>query len=64
MKTIRVGSRESRLAVVQSELVMDAIRAAGYDLTTPVVVTNSDELEVTTLAQGDIEAGTELLKWE
>ena len=28
MKTIRVGSRESRLAVVQSELVMDAIRAA------------------------------------
>ena len=29
MKTIRVGSRESRLAVVQSELVMDAIRAAG-----------------------------------
>ena len=43
---------------------MDAIRAAGYDLTTPVVVTNSDELEVTTLAQGDIEAGTELLKWE
>ena len=24
MKTIRVGSRESRLAVVQSELVMDA----------------------------------------
>lgn len=28
MKTIRVGSRESRLAVVQSELVMDTIRAA------------------------------------
>ena len=28
MKTIRVGSRESRLAVVQSELVMDAVRAA------------------------------------
>lgn len=27
MKTIRVGSRESRLAVIQSEMVMDAIRA-------------------------------------
>ena len=27
MNTIRVGSRESRLAVVQSELVMYAIRA-------------------------------------
>ena len=38
MKTIRVGSRESRLAVVQSELVMDAIRAAhpevGLELVT------------------------------
>ncbi len=29
MKTIRVGSRESRLAVIQSEMVMEAIRA--YD---------------------------------
>ena len=29
MKTIRVGSRESRLAVIQSNMVMDAIRA--YD---------------------------------
>lgn len=29
MKTIRVGSRESRLAVIQSEMVIDAIRA--YD---------------------------------
>ena len=38
MKTRRVGSRESRLAVVQSELVMDAIRAAhpevGLELVT------------------------------
>ena len=38
MKTIRVGSRESWLAVVQSELVMDAIRAAhpevGLELVT------------------------------
>ena len=38
MKTIRVGSRESRLAVVQSELVMDAVRAAhpevGLELVT------------------------------
>ena len=28
MNTIRIGSRESKLAVIQSELVMDAIRAA------------------------------------
>ena len=26
-KTIRVGSRESKLAVIQSEMVIDAIRA-------------------------------------
>ena len=32
MKTIRIGSRESKLAVIQSELVMDAIRAARPEL--------------------------------
>lgn len=60
---VKVGDRV-RKGQLLIKFDMDAIRAAGYDLTTPVVVTNSDELEVTTLAQGDIEAGTELLKWE
>lgn len=37
MKTIRVGSRESKLAVIQSELVMDAIRASHPDITLELV---------------------------
>ena len=37
MKTIRVGSRESRLAVIQSELVMDAIRANHPDIALELV---------------------------
>lgn len=36
-RTIRVGSRESRLAVVQSEMVMDAIRAAEPDAAVELV---------------------------
>ncbi len=34
---IRVGSRESRLAVIQSEMVMDAIRAAAPEAVTELV---------------------------
>ena len=43
---------------------LDAIKAAGYDVTTPVVITNSDDLGVKTLAQGEIKIGTDFLKWE
>lgn len=43
---------------------IDAIRAAGYDLTTPVVITNSEELEVNTVAQGNINPGDQLLTWK
>lgn len=43
---------------------IDGIRAKGYDMTTPVVITNSDGLGVKTLAEGEIVPGTELLKWE
>ena len=43
---------------------IDAIRAAGYEVITPVVITNSDDLGVKTLKQGNITAGTDLLKWE
>ena len=32
MRTIRIGSRESRLAVIQAELVMEAIRAAHPEI--------------------------------
>ena len=37
MRTIRLGSRESRLAVIQSELVMEAIRAHHPEITLELV---------------------------
>ena len=37
MKTIRLGSRESKLAVIQSELVMEAIRAHHSDMALELV---------------------------
>lgn len=43
---------------------IEDIKAAGYDLTTPVVITNSDDLGVRLLAQGEIVPGTDLMKWE
>ncbi len=43
---------------------IDSIKAAGYDITTPIVITNSDNIGVKTLAHGEIEFGAELLKWE
>ena len=36
---------------------LDAVRAAGYDVTTPVVVLNSEAWEVTPLSDGPIDAG-------
>ena len=42
----------------------EAITKAGYDITTPIVITNSDNIGVKVLAQGDITAGTDLLRWE
>ena len=53
MKTIRVGSRESRLAVVQSELVMDAIRAAHPEVELELVTmkTTGDKILDRTLDQ-------------
>lgn len=53
MKTIRVGSRDSRLAVVQAELVMTAIRAAEPDRTVELVTmkTTGDKILDRTLDQ-------------
>ncbi len=36
---------------------LDAVRAAGYDITTPVVVLNSEAWEVAPSANGSVEAG-------
>ncbi|MBO5898942.1 MAG: PTS glucose transporter subunit IIA, partial [Clostridia bacterium] len=41
---------------------MAGIRAAGYDVTTPMIVSNSDEFELTVLADGNVRAGQALLR--
>lgn len=38
------------------------IREAGYDVTTPMIVSNSDEFTLTPLATGEIAAGAPLLR--
>lgn len=41
---------------------MEAIRAAGYDVTTPMIVSNSDDYRLSSLATGAVEVGTPLLR--
>lgn len=43
---------------------LDAIKAAGYDVTTPVVVTNSDRFAVKPAADGMVVPGAALIKLE
>jgi PTS system beta-glucosides-specific IIC component len=43
---------------------IDGIRAKGYDMTTLVVITNSDDLGVKPLAEGKVVPGDDLMKWE
>lgn len=43
---------------------LDAIKAAGYDVTTPVVVTNSDQFVVRPAADGTVVPGAALMKLE
>ena len=51
MRRIRVGSRDSRLAVIQSELVMEAIRAAGCETELVTMKTTGDKILDRTLDQ-------------
>jgi len=45
------------------EFDMDKIQAAGYEVTTPVIVTNSDEFpEIVTVANKEVSHGEGLLK--
>ena len=53
MKTIRVGSRESKLAVIQSELVMEAIRAHHSEITLELVK-EGEELDVYHLSENPL----------
>lgn len=55
-------------AVKKGQLLMkfdlDAIRKAGYDVTTPIVVTNSDDFTITMAAEGVVAPGAALMKLE
>ncbi|MDF1494314.1 beta-glucoside-specific PTS transporter subunit IIABC [Caproiciproducens sp. CPB-2] len=55
-------------AVKQGQLLMkfdiDAIKAAGYDVTTPIVVTNGDSFIMTPAAEGVVAPGVALMKLE
>ena len=53
MKTIRVGSRDSKLAVIQSEMVIEAIRSAAPDCAVELVTmkTTGDKILDRTLDQ-------------
>ena len=43
---------------------LDGIKADGYDVTTPIVVTNADEFTIKTVAEGAVVPGAALLKLE
>ena len=53
-RTLRVGSRDSTLAVIQSRLVMDALQAAHPDIRLELVTmkTTGDKILDRTLDQG------------
>ena len=55
-------------AVKKGQLLMkfdlDGIKADGYDVTTPIVVTNADEFTIKTVAEGAVVPGAALLKLE
>lgn len=71
--TVQLGGKhftahvEAGAAVKKGDLLvtfdMDAIRAAGYPLTTPMIVCNTDDYAaVTGLASGAVKAGADLVK--
>ena len=43
---------------------LDAIKKAGYDVTTPIVVTNSDDFTITMAAEGIVAPGAALMRLE
>lgn len=43
---------------------IEAIRSAGYDVTTPIVVTNGESFRVMPVAEGDVKPGAMLMKLE
>jgi PTS system beta-glucosides-specific IIC component len=71
LDTVKLGGKHFDTLVVKGERVtagqvliradLDAIRAEGYDTTTPVVVLNSQKFDVTSLGRTQISAGEPLI---
>lgn len=72
MDTVELGGKHFAVKVRQGQAVkkgdtlidfdMDAIKKAGYELTTPVIVTNTDDyLDVVSVKQGKVSAGDSLI---
>ena len=73
MDTVKLGGKhftchiEDGQQVKKGQLLlefdMDAIKAEGYEVVTPVIITNSDEFtEITTETAGQVKNGDKLLK--
>ena len=43
---------------------LDGIKAAGYDSTTPIVVTNGDDFTIQPVGEGSVAPGAALMKLE
>ena len=44
------------------EVMLHEILAAGYEVTTPMVISNSDAYQISTIVRGDVGAGMPLLR--
>ncbi len=75
MDTVKLNGKHFTAHVAEGDIVkkgdllisfdIDAIKAEGYPVTTPVVVTNTDEYDnIAVLANGTVMAGAELLRAE
>lgn len=75
MDTVKLNGKHFTAHVAEGDVVkkgdllisfdIDAIKAEGYEVTTPVVVTNTDEYDnIAVLANGTVAAGAELLRAE
>ena len=70
--TVKLGGKHFELLVKAGDAVkmgdvllnfdIDAIRTAGFDVTTPMVISNSELYDMSIMAEGDIGAGMPLLK--
>lgn len=70
--TVGLGGQYFRPLVKTGEVVkrgdalisfdIDGITAAGYDMTTPMVVSNTDDFELQTLTSGNVMSGQPLLR--